>query len=444
MSLTLTNDAEPADLETTPLESSTTQTHYRPQWRRPWLPGPDRRKSRRWRAIVPAVVASPLAHPETTPLESSTTQTHYRPQWRRPWLPGPDRRKSRRWLALALAVVASLVVAALTTSALYAVSIDRAINDNLRHRSDQLPAGEKARPTKGSAKAINYVLMGSDSRDVGNAVHGGRSDALMVMHLAADRKSAYMISFPRDMYVSIPGHGKNKINSAFALGGPALTVRTLERLLHTRMDHVAMIDFEGFINLTEELGGVRVYNKHSSASRGYKFPAGYVSLRGDQALAYVRERYRLPCGDLDRAERQRTVLQAILAKGLAKETITNPAKFLDFVRGVSRHVTVDDQLTEKELRETALSLRLLPKDIHMLQAPISGFGTSRKQSVDIVDQKKLAQLAKALRNDEMNGFLEKYAEDTPAHRRTSCGGYEDVVVDSGGPRSSVRRQLIGW
>ena len=65
----------------------------------------------------------------------------------------------------------------------------------------------------------NYVLMGSDSRDVGNAGHG-RSDVLMVMHLAADRKSAYMISFPRDMYVPIPGHGKNKINAAFAYGGP--------------------------------------------------------------------------------------------------------------------------------------------------------------------------------------------------------------------------------
>jgi anionic cell wall polymer biosynthesis LytR-Cps2A-Psr (LCP) family protein len=115
-------------------------------------------------------------------------------------------------------------------------------------------------------------------------------------------------------------------------------------------------------------------------------------------------------------------VQAILAKGLAKETITNPAKFLDFVRGVSRHVTVDDQLTEKELRKTALSLRLRPKDIHMLQAPISGFGTSpTRQSIDVVDQKKLAQLAKALRNDEMDRFLEKYPEDIPARQRTSCG-----------------------
>ena len=188
-----------------------------------------------------------------------------------------------------------------------------------------------------------------------------------------------------------------------------MTVRTLESLLDTRMDHVALIDFEGFINLTEELGGVTVNNKYPSNSGGYKFPVGNVSLRGEQALAYVRERHQLPHGDLDRAERQRVVLQAILAKGLAKETISNPLKFVAFVRGVSRHVTVDDQLTDAQLLKTALSLRLTPNDIHMLQAPISGFGTSpTNQSIDIVDQKKLNELAKALKTDRMDTYVDKY------------------------------------
>jgi LCP family protein required for cell wall assembly len=330
---------------------------------------------------------------------------------------GPDvgKRKRRQWLALGLASAALLIVGALVTGVLYAVSLDRAVNDNLQHNSNQLPAEtpaakeEKARP-KSSGTAVNYALMGSDSRDVGNPGHG-RSDVLMVMHLAADRRSAYMISFPRDMYVPIPGHGKNKINAAFAFGGSPLTVRTLEGLLNTRMDHVALIDFEGFINLTEELGGVQVHNKYASDSRGYRFPVGEVSLRGEQALAYVRERKQLPHGDLDRAERQRRILRAILAKGLAKETISNPPKFSSFISGVSRHVTVDDQLSEAELRKTALSLRLTSDDIDILQAPISGFGTSpTKQSIDIVDRKKLAQLAKALRTDNMDEYVKRYPE----------------------------------
>jgi len=319
-------------------------------------------------------------------------------------------RKRRTWLAAVLTAVALLIVGALIAGAFYALSIDRAVNDNLQHISDQLPADTPDRPAKATGTAINYVLMGSDSRDVGNAGHG-RSDVLMVMHLAADRKSAYMISFPRDMYVPIPGHGKNKINAAFAYGGPPLTVRTLEGLLDTRMDHVALIDFDGFINLTEELGGVKVYNKYPSTTGGYKFPVGNVNLQGEQALAYVRERKQLPHGDLDRAERQRVVLRAILAKGLAKETISNPFKFVNFVRGVAQHVSVDDRLTESKLRKTALSLRLTSKDVHTLQAPISGFGTSpTKQSIDIVDKEKLVQLAKALRNDQMDRYLEKYPE----------------------------------
>ena len=136
-----------------------------------------------------------------------------------------------------------------------------------------------------------------------------------------------------------------------------------------------------------------------------------MNLRGEQALAYVRERKQLPHGDLDRAERQRVVLRAILAKGLAKETITNPFKFVNFVRGVSQHVSVDDGLTGGKLRKTALSLRLRSNDVHLLQAPISGFGTSpSKQSIDIVDQRKLAQLAKALRNDQMDKYVKNYPD----------------------------------
>src|SRR5215218_8685891 len=304
-------------------------------------------------------------------------------------------RRGRPWLIFLLAVAALVVVGALVAAALYVVSIDRAVNQNLQRGSQQLPAetptaeGEEARPPKTDGNAVNYVLLGSDSR-VKTDAGQGRSDVLMVMHLSGDRKSAYLISFPRDMYVPIPGHGRDKINAAFAFGGPPLTVRTVEGLVDTRMDHVALIDFEGFINLTDELGGVTVYNKYPSVSWGHKFPVGNITLRGEQALAYVRERKQLPHGDLDRAERQRVVLQAILAKGLARETISNPLKFVSFVRGVSRYVTVDEQLTDSDLRKTALALRLRPKDVYMLQAPISGFGTSpTKQSIDIVDKKGL-------------------------------------------------------
>ena len=332
--------------------------------------------------------------------------------------PRPRPRRSI-WLPRVLVIIAVLLVGTLGLGTFYLAKVNQVVSSNLQ-RTQQMPedtpsdGGSKrpAKPSGDSAKnAINYVLMGSDSR-VESAPGDGRSDVLMVLHLTGDRKSAYVVSFPRDMYVDIPGHGKNKINAAFAFGGPQLTVRTLEGMLDVRMDHVALINFDGFIQLTEDLGGVTVYNRYPSVSQGYNFPKGYVTIRGAEALAYVRERHQLPHGDLDRAERQRVVLQAIIAKGLSPETIANPGRFLNFAEQVSQSVTVDGDLTPAVLRKTATSLRFTSTDdVHLLQAPISGFGTSPdKQSIDVVDQKRLTELSKALQDDTMDDYFARYPE----------------------------------
>jgi LCP family protein required for cell wall assembly len=332
--------------------------------------------------------------------------------------PQPPRR-ARRWFLRSLAVVAALVVVVVAAAGIYVGSVSKSFTSQVQ-REPLLPPATSSSPgggtddepapepkSSGKTAAVDYVLMGSDSRDAANA-GAGRSDTLMVLHLAADRKNAYLVSFPRDLYVPIPDHGKNKINAAFAFGGPQLTVRTLQQLLGTRMDHVALIDFDGFIELTEQLGGVTVYNEHASESRGYTFPQGTITLKGDQALAFVRERYELPNGDLDRAERQRLVVKAILAKGLSRQTLADPAKFTGFVGGISRHLTIDDQLTDAEIRKTALSLRLTADDVHLLQAPISGFGTVDGMSIDVVDRAAMDDLATALREDRMDDYLEQH------------------------------------
>ncbi len=165
--------------------------------------------------------------------------------------------RGRRWLMRSLAVLTALVLVCGATVGIYTHVVARAFDDNIQRQallpSDQDdsvqlagndPSGPARRPAPGGTDAVNYVLMGSDSRDAADA-GAGRSDVLMVLHLDADREQAYLISFPRDMYVSIPGYGRNKINAAYAFGGAALTVRTLENLLDVRMDHVALIDFDG-------------------------------------------------------------------------------------------------------------------------------------------------------------------------------------------------------
>jgi LCP family protein required for cell wall assembly len=354
------------------------------------------------------------AHPMTTPIWSDAAPSS--PELNEPgW--EPRRGPSRRWLPIVLVAVAVVLVGALGAGFLYASSVDRSVNQNLQREPvlpDETPTGKGAKPrptkpptTSATGAAMNYVLIGSDLANGGVS----RSDALMVLHLAADRRSAYLISFPRDLWVEIPLRGRNKINAAYAFGGASLTVRTLEGLLDVRMDHVVQVDLDGFVDLTTELGGVRVYNKHPSVSGGYNFPVGWITVSGEQAEAYVRERKQLPRGDLDRAERHRAVVQAILSKGLSGDTIKNPRRFLTFTSGVAKHVTVDEEMTPQVLRKTALSLRLSPSDIASVQAPVARFGRSPDgQSIDIVDEAQMRKMAEALREDTMADYVRAYPE----------------------------------
>jgi anionic cell wall polymer biosynthesis LytR-Cps2A-Psr (LCP) family protein len=283
----------------------------------------------------------------------------------------PPGARRKRILPKVLIAVAVVVVAALAAGTIYAFQVDRSITKNLT-RQDTLPedsptaSGQSPRPSKdpAAAGALNYVLLGSDSRDPDNE-GAGRSDSIMLVHLNAKRNKGYIIS----------------------------------------------VDFEGFIQLTNDLGGVTVTNKTSFSSHGFNFPKGDITIKGEEALWFVRERKQLPRGDFDRAENQRNVIKAIVQKGLSPGVISNPVTFLKFISGVAKHLTVDSKLTDAEIRDTALSLRLGPKNVGVLQAPVSGTGTSEDgQSIDIVDQAKMKELGAALRKDKLEDYVKKYPQ----------------------------------
>jgi polyisoprenyl-teichoic acid--peptidoglycan teichoic acid transferase len=320
--------------------------------------------------------------------------------------------KKRRLLPKILIGVAVVLVVAIGAGLIYAATIDRSLTKNL-NRGVELPTDESSlRPPKEAQETgtLNYVLLGSDSRDPGNEGNG-RSDTILVVHLNAKRDKAYIISFPRDMYVNVPGYGRNKVNAAFAFGGAPLAVRTLEDLTGVRMDHVVLIDFEGFIRLTEDLRGVTVNNKTAFSANGFDYPEGKITIAGEEALWFVRERKLLPGGDLDRAENQRNVIKAIVQKGLSVQVLSDPATFINFVGNVAKHLTVDNDLSDAEIRRTALSLRLTGKDIELLQAPISGFATTGDgQSIDVVDTAKMAELSRAMKKDQLSEYVKKYPQ----------------------------------
>ena len=257
---------------------------------------------------------------------------------------------------------------------------------------------------------MNVLLIGSDKR---SDTENGRSDSFIVLHISADRKNAYLVSFPRDMWVAIPGHGTAKINAAYSWGGSALAVQTVEQLTGARIDHVVTTDFSDFVGLVDVVGGVTVDNPVASKARdnatglSYTWPKGPVTLDGPAALLFSRQRYELPNGDLDRALRQRALLKALALKVATPEVLANPAVLSRVISAVSQYVAVDAQMTDQVILDLATSMRITSgNQIAMLQAPIKGFARSADgQSYDVVDVAGVAELGKALQNDTMAAYV---------------------------------------
>jgi LCP family protein required for cell wall assembly len=303
-------------------------------------------------------------------------------------------------LGLFAATVVSLVVALLVASGVYLYEIDRSVTANI-NRGLALPpeeTGGEKRPVKDpqADQTLDYLLIGTDG---GNPAldNGGRSDSLMLLHVNQARDQAYVISIPRNTWVNIPGQGWQRINAAF-LGGPPLVVRTVEKLTGTRIDHVAMIDFQGFVKLTQDLLGVTVTNRKPFNT----FPAGPITLSGDAALQYVRQPQPI---ELDRVENQRNVLKAILAKGLSPEVIADPARFTTFLGSAAKRIQVDKTLTNADIRATAVSIRMQPKDITLISIPLQNERKLKGQRVYPVNTGQLDQLSQSLREDTMAEYV---------------------------------------
>jgi LCP family protein required for cell wall assembly len=215
--------------------------------------------------------------------------------------------------------------------------------------------------------------------------------------------------FPRDLYVPIPGKGRDKINASFAYGGAPLLVQTVQDLVGVPIDHVAIVGFEGFKRMTDAVGGVNVYVEESSSSGGYTFTKGFQQMGGAEALAFVRERKQLSEGDISRGRRQQAFIKALLLKSLSKETLTNPVRLAQFVEAGTSNLTVDEGFTVSQMRKEAIGMRSLRgKDITFITAPFTGYGTSPQgASIDLLDEQGMRELGEALQNDAMSTYADR-------------------------------------
>lgn len=320
--------------------------------------------------------------------------------------------RTRRGPKIFLAAVLVFVLLVVAALGVYLKIFSNSLNNI--HRDPNLMPDTTAVTPVANGQPINFVLMGSDSRGADQ----GRSDVLMVAHLSGDRERLYLVTFLRDMWVTIPANkvvshaSQAKINAAYSWGGPSLTIKTLENITGVKMDHAVVIDFNGFKELTTKLGGVTVNNPQASKNRGYTFAQGPITIKGDQALAYVQERKDLTNGDLDRAARERSVLTAIIDKTLTGGVLANPKKLNDVLNTYADTMTVDPGLTNANVRKIATSLKFTNgKGVVQVQAPISGFGKSKDgQDYDVVDEAGLKSLSYALKNDTMADYVANHPQ----------------------------------
>jgi LCP family protein required for cell wall assembly len=282
-------------------------------------------------------------------------------------------------------VIAMLSIAALIGSGI-AWATYRQFTQGIQHGSalPSLPKGKKDI----DGKAQNILLLGNDStagatdaevRALGTTPDRTDSltDTMMILHVPADGKKASIVSFPRDSYVSIPGHGQDKINAAYIDGfndaqsqgvkdllskqnaGIQLAAKTLSNLTGLQIDHYVQVNLLGFYEISEAIGGVNLclneaQNKYTEGDPSH--PNGYsginlkkgwnYNVKGTQALAFVRQRHGFPdgLGDIDRIKRQQYFLSAVFHKVTSSSTLLNPFKLQKVLNAVRKSLITDPRL----------------------------------------------------------------------------------------------------
>ncbi|XCM31891.1 LCP family protein [Streptomyces parvus] len=283
----------------------------------------------------------------------------------------------------------------------------------------ELKAYEKERPTPVVVDAQNILLIGSDSRAGDNRKYGRddggsqRSDTTILLHLAADRKSATAVSIPRDLMVEIPScrtaddkktrERFTQFNAAFELGGTACTIRTVERMTGIRVDHHMVVDFNGFKDMVDAVDGVEICLKEpiNDKDAHLELPAGRQTLNGEEALGYVRARKSLGNGsDTERMERQQQFLGALVNKMQSNGVLLNPTRLYPVLDAATKSLTTDPGLASlRDLYDLVRGMRDVPTEqVQFLTVPRQPYRNDPNR--DELVEPDAGDLFKQLREDK--------------------------------------------
>lgn len=283
-----------------------------------------------------------------------------------------SQRRRRRWLAVVGAVAALLVVGMVGTYLKLNGNIDRLDVSDMVGEDRPTPAGNV------SSGPLNILLIGSDVRTgegnesygTGEWEPGQHSDTNILMHISGDRKSVTMISIPRDSMVPAPvgcdGNAPedqwrvHQWNQNFNTGGPGCVIRTLEGNTDVFVNHFAVVDFSGFKDMVDALGGVPVCTPFDIDDPKAKFTlaAGRHTLDGEQALGYVRTRKTVGDGsDIQRIKRQQAFMSSVAQKATDTKLLLRPDKLLRFLGAATSSLQMDPDFGLGPMKDIAESVK---------------------------------------------------------------------------------------
>lgn len=352
-------------------------------------------------------------------------------------------RRKRHWGVVFPALAGVLTMAVLLSGGYAAYAYNR-----LASSVTKVDAIGSAPPAKDDVdgRAMNILLVGDDHRpdnatpeqmaELNTQSDGGatNTDTMIVLHIAADGRSATMISFPRDSYVDIPGVGKGKLNSAFSYGtmngggdtgGAKKLIATIQGLSGLTIDHYVRVSLLGFYEIVKQLGPVNVCLNQAAQDdfSGVDLPAGVSELNAAQALSFVRQRHGLPNGDLDRQVRQQYFLSQEARKILSAGTLLNPVKTTNIIDAIGSSVETDQGLDMLTLARQMSNLR--PSNIKSATIPILGTPTiyPNGSALSIVEVDTAG----------MPAFVQSLVGEPPAYTQATAAaaGSVSVTVSNG-------------
>ncbi|MDQ1144278.1 LCP family protein required for cell wall assembly [Bacillus sp. SORGH_AS 510] len=264
--------------------------------------------------------------------------------------------KSRKWLKITGVILLLLFIA----GGAYAYTVYKSLKTAVVTMHQ--PVVQREVPVKREQPVVfeekdpfSVLMLGVDQREGDK----GRSDTIIVLTVNPNTNSVKMLSIPRDTRTEIVGKGtEDKINHAYAFGGVPMSMDTVEKFLNIPIDYYLQINMEGFKDIVDAVGGVKVQNDLDFIQDNFHFAKGEITLNGEQALSFSRMRHKDPRGDFGRQSRQRKIIQAVINEGMSVSSLTNFSSiFTALGKNIRTNLTFDQMVDiQKNYKEAGKNI----------------------------------------------------------------------------------------